>query len=160
MNRHSALAITLPCTYRAIALTAACLYLQVAAAGTAAPPSAAIASPVAPAAAAAPAAPAKSPGSDTSTINDLANYQGDRVSFDKDIMVHVEGPDGNLIGDVCLPRKWRLVGGTSYTSNGTGGPPESGIRFVLGKQPDPKDRRPPPSDKAMPNVPGKGDSEA
>lgn len=70
-------------------------------------------------------------GSAVTIPNDASNYLGDRVSFDRDLIVSVEGADGKVIGVACLPRRARLIGSTSYVVTATGSNhAESGIRFM------------------------------
>jgi hypothetical protein len=85
----------------------------------------------------APQPPAPQPPAGTKSTpvtNDVTNYLGDRVSFLDDLLVKVEGDDGQSRGVACLPARTSLRGGTGYTDGNekgslfriisTGNPPE------------------------------------
>jgi hypothetical protein len=48
-------------------------------------------------------------------LNDLTNYQGDRILFEDDLLVSVQATDGTRKGWLCLPRRTRLKGEYAYS---------------------------------------------
>ncbi len=78
-------------------------------------------------------------GPATSVPDDITNYEGDRVSFNDDIIATIQRADGNKGDQVCIPAHLKLRGGVGYTANGTSnsGTTETGTLFRLLKKPKP-----------------------
>ena len=83
-----------------------------------------------------PPAAAASDSKATAVPNDLTNYQGDRVSFNGDVIVTIQKADGSAGGQVCIPARVKLRGGVGYSASGTDGKTETGTLFRLQRNRD------------------------
>src|SRR5882724_3190717 len=79
-----------------------------------------------------PGQPSSSPA--TAVTNDLTNYQGDRVTFNTDLVVRVQKADGGAGDLYCLPAHVRLRGGVGYSAS-QDNKAETGTLFRLLKDP-------------------------
>jgi hypothetical protein len=76
--------------------------------------------------------PSSSPA--TAISNDLTNYQGDRVTFNTDLVVRVQKADGSAGDLYCLPAHVKLRGGVGYSAS-QDNKTETGTLFRLLKDP-------------------------
>jgi hypothetical protein len=81
----------------------------------------------------APSTPSASPAS--AVPNDLTNYQGDRVTFNTDLIVRVQKDDGTAGDLYCIPAHVKLRGGVGYSASGDAQQTETGTLFRLLKDP-------------------------